>query len=145
MAQLRLLEPGVLKFGDLAVTVGAEPGVVDLVVQLEDGVHQHLRARRASGQVDVDGHDVVDTVLSERENEIVIGTNENAPAAYASCRLPIPRRSRTACILTSPAVPRTAIRKLTAFLRSVRAESTSGRPALSPGLSLPILRETSSV
>jgi hypothetical protein len=29
-------------------------------VQLEDRVHEHLRAGRAAGQVDVDRHDVVD-------------------------------------------------------------------------------------
>ena len=83
-------------------------------------------------------------VLSERENEIVIGTDENAPAGM--CFMPVtdPRRSRTAYILTSPAAPRIAIRRLTAFLRSGRAGSTSARLALSLGLSLPTPRETSS-
>ena len=39
-------------------------------------------------------------VLSGREDEIVIGTDENAPAGM--CFMPVtePRRSRTACILT---------------------------------------------
>jgi Flp pilus assembly protein CpaB len=32
-------------------------------------------------------------VLSERANEIVIGTHENAPVGMCSCRSPIPRRS----------------------------------------------------
>jgi glyoxalase superfamily protein len=50
-------------------------------------------------------------VLSERENEIVIGTEENAPAGCASCRSPTPKRSRAAYTSTSPAAPRTAIRR----------------------------------
>ena len=40
----------------------AELHVHDLVVQLEDRVQQHLRPRRAAGQVDVDRHDVVDAL-----------------------------------------------------------------------------------
>ncbi len=40
-------------------------------------------------------------VMSERENEIVIGTDENAPVGMCLCRSPIPRRSRTAHILTT--------------------------------------------
>ena len=53
-------------------------------------------------------------ILSERENEIVIGTDENAPVG--TCFMPViePKWSRTACISTSPAAPRTAIRRLTA-------------------------------
>ena len=42
--------------------VGAELGVLDLVVQLEDRVDQHLRARRAAGEVHVDRDDVVDAL-----------------------------------------------------------------------------------
>ncbi len=37
-------------------------GVLDLVVQLEDRVDQHLGARRAAGEVHVDGYDVVDAL-----------------------------------------------------------------------------------
>ena len=36
--------------------------VLDLVVQLEDRVDEHLRPRRAAGQVDVDRDDVVDAL-----------------------------------------------------------------------------------
>src|SRR3954447_13039660 len=36
--------------------------VLDLVVQLEDRVHQHLRARRTARQVHVHRHDVVDAL-----------------------------------------------------------------------------------
>jgi hypothetical protein len=83
-------------------------------------------------------------VLSERENEIVIGTDENAPVGM--CFMPVtdPKtvKNRVHLDLTSSA--RTAIRRSTAFLRSGRAGSTSARPALSPGLSLPTPRETSS-
>jgi hypothetical protein len=83
-------------------------------------------------------------VLSERENEIVIGTDENAPVGM--CFMPVtdPKTVKNRCILTSPAAPWTGIRRLTVFLRSGRAESTLGRPALSPGLSWPTLAETSS-
>jgi hypothetical protein len=49
-----------------------------------------------------------------------------------------PRASRP-----HPAAQRTAIRRSNAFSRSGHAESTSGRPVLSPGLSLPTRRETS--
>ena len=40
----------------------AELGVLDLLVELEDRVHQHLRAGRAARQVHVDRHDVVDAL-----------------------------------------------------------------------------------
>ena len=56
--------------------VGAELGVLHLVVQLEDRVDQHLRARRAAGQVHVDGHDVVDAL----HDRVVV---EHAAAAGA--------------------------------------------------------------
>ena len=62
MAQRLPPERVVLEFGDLPVAVDAETGVADLVAQLEDRVHQHLRPRRAAGQVDVDRHDVVDAL-----------------------------------------------------------------------------------
>jgi hypothetical protein len=64
-------------------------------------------------------------VLSERENEIVIGTDENAPAGMCFVPVTDPKRSRTACILTSPAAPRTAIRRSIASLRSGRAGPAS--------------------
>src|SRR4051812_36229605 len=41
---------------------GVDRLVLDLGVQLEDRVQQHLRPRRAAGQVHVDRHDVVDTL-----------------------------------------------------------------------------------
>jgi hypothetical protein len=83
-------------------------------------------------------------VLSERENEIVIGTDENAPSGM--CFMPVtdPKtvKNRVHLDLTSSAG--SAIRRLSAFSRSGRAGSTSARAALSPGLSLPTRRETSS-
>ncbi len=50
--------------------------VLDLVVQLEDRVDQHLRPRRAAGQVHVDRHDVVDAL----DDRVVV---EHAAAAGA--------------------------------------------------------------
>jgi len=83
-------------------------------------------------------------VLSERENEIVIGTDENAPAGL--CFMPghrsqdgqEPRASR-------PHQQRRGPRSGDRPPPGARgAGSTSGRPALSPGPSVPIPRETSS-
>jgi len=45
--------------GDFLVAVHAQPGVRDLVAELEYRVHEHLWARRAAGEVDIHGHDVV--------------------------------------------------------------------------------------
>jgi Glyoxalase-like domain len=83
-------------------------------------------------------------VLSERENEIVIGTDENAPVGM--CFMPVtdPKTVKNACISTSPAAPRTAIRRPAAFSRSGLAGPASARPAPNPGLSSPARRETSS-
>jgi len=83
-------------------------------------------------------------VLSEREAEIVIGTDENALAGI--CFMPVTglKTVKTACILTSPPAPPIAITKSAASLRSGRAGPASGRPAPSPGLSWPIRKETSS-
>ncbi len=65
-------------------------------------------------------------VLSERENEIVMGTDKNAPVGM--CYMPVTDpKTVTACILTSPAAPRTAIRKSTAFVRSGRAGADIGQ------------------
>lgn len=69
MMQRRPPEPGVLKFGDLPVAGSAEPGVADLVAQLEDGVKQHLRARRAARQVDV-VHDMSAAIRSPRDRSL---------------------------------------------------------------------------
>jgi hypothetical protein len=55
------------------------------------------------------------------------GPAKTHPPACASCRSPTPRRSRTACTLTSPAAPRTAIRRSTAFSRSGRARVGIGQ------------------
>ena len=59
-------------------------------------------------------------VLSERENEIVIGTDENAPVGM--CFMPVtdPKAVKNRVHLDSPAAPRIAIRRLTAFLRTGR-------------------------
>ena len=56
--------------------VAAELGVLDLVVQLEDRVDEHLRPRRAAGEVHVDGDDVVDAL----DDRVVV---EHAAAAGA--------------------------------------------------------------
>jgi hypothetical protein len=83
-------------------------------------------------------------VLSERENEIVIGTDENAPAGM--CFMPVtdPKtvKNRVHLDLTSSAADRD--QEIDRLLALGRAGSTSGRPALNPGLSLPTRRETSS-
>ena len=83
-------------------------------------------------------------VLSERENEIVIGTDENAPVGM--CFMPVtdPKtvKNRVHLDLTGSAADRD--REIDRLLRSGRAGSTSARPALNPGLSLPTRRETSS-
>src|SRR4051812_13157058 len=48
--------------GLLRGTLGAQRLVLDLVVQLEDRVGEHLRPRRAAGEVHVDRDDVVDAL-----------------------------------------------------------------------------------
>ena len=47
---------------DLGEAVGAELGRLHLVVQLEDGVDQHLGSGRTAGEVHVDRHHVVDAL-----------------------------------------------------------------------------------
>jgi fatty-acyl-CoA synthase len=81
--------------------------------------------------------------LSEAAPVALLLQPESALTKVGSAGTP-PLFVDTACILTSPAAPRTAIRRLTASSRSGLAGSTSGRPALSPGLSWPTRRETSS-
>src|SRR4051794_21517809 len=56
------LEGVVLALLDLAGAVDAELAVLDLVVQLEDRVDEHLRPRRAPGEVHVHRDDVVDAL-----------------------------------------------------------------------------------
>jgi hypothetical protein len=72
-------------------------------------------------------------VPSERDNEIVIGLMRTRPSTSALCRSPISRRSRTACVSTSPAAPRIAIRRLTAFLRSERRVDIAAHRSCLPG------------
>ena len=83
-------------------------------------------------------------VLSERENEIVIGTGENAPAGM--CFMPVtdPKtvKNRVHLDLTSSAADRD--QEIDRLLALGRAGSASARPALSPGPSWPTRRETSS-
>jgi hypothetical protein len=67
-----------LELLDLLRAVGAELGVLDLVVELEDRVHEHLGARRAAGQVDVDGHDVVDALHDRVVVEHAAGAGAHA-------------------------------------------------------------------
>jgi hypothetical protein len=55
-------EPRLFQVVDLPLAVPAKLGVHDLVVQFQYRVEQHLRARRAAGQVDVHRHDVVDAL-----------------------------------------------------------------------------------
>jgi Glyoxalase-like domain len=83
-------------------------------------------------------------VLCERENEIVIGTDENAPLGI--CFMPVtdPKtvKNRVHLDLTSGAADRD--QEIDRLLGSGLAGSISGRPAKSPGLSWPTPRETSS-
>ena len=83
-------------------------------------------------------------VLSEREREIVIGTDENAPVGM--CFMPVtdPKtvKNRVHLDLTSSA--RTVTGRLSACLPWGRAGPTSGRPAPSPGPCWPTRRGTSS-
>lgn len=84
-------------------------------------------------------------MLSEREHEIVIGPDENAPVGM--CFMPVTdvKMVKNAFISISPARLMTGKRRLSAFLRSGPAGLTSGRLALSPGRSWPTLKGTSSV
>ncbi len=83
-------------------------------------------------------------VLSGRENEIVTGTDQNAPAGV--CFMPVtdPRtvKNRVHLDLTSRAADRD--QQIDRLLAPGRAGPASARPALNPGLSWPALRETSS-
>jgi Glyoxalase-like domain len=83
-------------------------------------------------------------VLSEREAEIVSGTDENAPLGM--CFMPVTNskmvKNRVHLDLTSSVADRD--HETGRSLRSGRAGSTSGRPAPSPGLSWPIQKETNS-
>ena len=77
-------------------------------------------------------------VRCEREYEIVIGTDENAPAGM--CFMPVTDAktvsNRVHLDLTSSAADRD--REIDRRVALGRAGSISGRPAPSPGLSLPI-------
>jgi hypothetical protein len=83
-------------------------------------------------------------VLSGRESEIVIGTDENAPSGM--CFMPVTDlrtvKNRVHLDLTSSAADRD--QEIDRLLRSGRAGPASARPALNPGLSWPTRRETSS-
>jgi hypothetical protein len=81
-------------------------------------------------------------VPSGRENEIDIGTDENAPAGMCFTPATDPKtvKNRVHLDLTSSAADRDQeIDRLLAL--GGRAGPASARPALSPGLSWPILRE----
>ena len=73
-------------------------------------------------------------VLSEREREIVIGTDENAPVGM--CFMPVTEpktvKNRMHLDLTSSAQDRD--QEIGGFSRWGRAGSTSGRPVPSPGI-----------
>ena len=103
--------------------------------------HRHLRSAQPGPVLDTGARL---EVLSERENEIVIGTDENAPVGM--CFMPVtdPKtvENRVHLDLTSSAADRD--QEIDRLLALGRAGSISGRPALSPGLSSPILKETSS-
>jgi hypothetical protein len=79
-------------------------------------------------------------VLSERGNEIVIGTDENAPAGM--CFMPVtdPKtvKNRVHLDLASSAADRD--QEIDRLLGLGLAGSTSASPALSPGLSWPARR-----
>jgi hypothetical protein len=83
-------------------------------------------------------------VLSGRENEIVIGTGQNAPAGM--CFMPVTDpttvKNRVHLDLTSSAADRD--QEIDRLLALGHAGPASGRPALNPGLSWPTRRETSS-
>ena len=83
-------------------------------------------------------------VLSERENEIVIGTEENAPLGM--CFMPVtdPKtvKNRVHLDLTSSAADRD--QEIDRLLALGARRVASARPAPSPGLSWPIPRERSS-
>ncbi len=85
-----------------------------------------------------------DSTTSSFTLTIVIGTDENAPVGM--CFMPVtdPKtvKNRVHLDLTSSAADRD--QEIDRLLALGRAGSTSGRPALSPGLSLPTQRETSS-
>jgi Glyoxalase-like domain len=83
-------------------------------------------------------------VLSERENEIVIGTDENAPVGMCFMPVTYPKtvKNRVHLDLTSSAADRD--QEIGRLLALGRAGPASARPALSLGLSLPTRRETSS-
>jgi hypothetical protein len=80
-------------------------------------------------------------VLSERVNEIVIGTGQNAPAGM--CFMPVTNpktvENRVHLDPTSSAADRD--QGPAAFLRSGLAGPASARPALNPGLSWPTRRK----
>ena len=85
-------------------------------------------------------------VLSERENEIVIGTDENAPVGM--CFMPVtdPKtvKNRVHLDLTSSAEDRDQEIDRLLALGARRVDIGQTGAELSPGLSWPILRETSS-
>jgi hypothetical protein len=83
-------------------------------------------------------------VLSERENEIVSGTDQNVPVGM--CFMPVtdPKtvKNRVHLDLTSTAADRD--QEIDRLLALGARRVDIGRLALSPGLSLPTRRETSS-
>jgi hypothetical protein len=83
-------------------------------------------------------------VLSEREAEIVIGTDENAPLGI--CFMPVtdPKtvKNRVHLDLTTSAADRD--QEIDRLLALGARRVDMGRPAKSPGLSWPIRKETSS-
>jgi catechol 2,3-dioxygenase-like lactoylglutathione lyase family enzyme len=83
-------------------------------------------------------------VLSQRENEIVIGTDQNAPIGM--CFMPVtgPKtvKNRVHLDLASSAADRD--QEIDRLLALGARRVDMGRPALSPGPCLPILKETSS-
>jgi Glyoxalase-like domain len=83
-------------------------------------------------------------ILSEREQEVVIGPDETAPVGM--CFMPVSdvKTVKTAYTWTSRLAVTTGTPRSNAFLRSAHAESTSGRQAPSPGPCSLIRRGTSS-
>ena len=83
-------------------------------------------------------------VLSERENETVIGTDQNAPVGM--CFMPVtdPKTVKNRVHLDPTSSAADCDQEIGRLLALWARRVDIGRPALSPGLSWPTRRETSS-
>ena len=90
------VEGGGLELEDLLLAVRAELAGLDLVVELEDRVDEHLRARRAAGEVHVDGDDVVDALDDRVVVEHAARATRRRPSRAPTWARPSGRRSGAA-------------------------------------------------